>query len=109
MSSEAGSYAAEEVSEILAALGNAKRLAIMRHLRRRELSVGALAELIDLSQSAVSQHLARLRALNLVSTRRERQTIFYSCRDANVVLLLNVIVEIFMSENLPPDTTRRLV
>ena len=48
-------------------------------LRQRELSVGALAELVDLSQSAISQHLGKLRALNLVITRRDRQTIYYSC------------------------------
>ena len=44
------------------------------------MSVGAIAEKVSLSQSALSQHLAKLRSLNLVETRRDRQMIYYSCK-----------------------------
>ena len=43
------------------------------------MSVGAIAKKVSLSQSALSQHLAKLRSLNLVETRRDRQMIYYSC------------------------------
>lgn len=86
---------ADEVAEILALLGNGKRLAIMCHLAERELTVGAIAERVQLSQSALSQHLAKLRSLGLVETRRERQMIYYSCRPGVVPELLAALVQIF--------------
>jgi len=86
---------AEEVAAILALLGNGKRLAIMCHLAERELTVGAIAELVSLSQSALSQHLAKLRNQGLVETRRDRQMIYYSCRPGPVPELLGALVHIF--------------
>ncbi len=67
-----------DAAEMLKLLSNPKRLAILCHLMDGELSVGELAVLVDLSQSALSQHLAKLRELELVATRRDQQTIFYS-------------------------------
>ncbi len=75
---------ADNASAILSALGNSKRLAIMCHLANEELSVGAIAERVDLSQSALSQHLAKLRNMDLVQTRRDRQMIYYSCNSDRV-------------------------
>lgn len=72
------------VAEFLSAIGNGKRFAIMCHLLGGELAVGEIAERVDLSQSALSQHLAKLRSLGLVETRRERQMIFYSCSSDKV-------------------------
>jgi DNA-binding transcriptional ArsR family regulator len=68
---------AESASGLLKAMANPHRLLILCVLGEGELSVGALNERIPLSQSALSQHLAVLRDDNLVSTRRESQTIFY--------------------------------
>lgn len=65
-------------AEILSALGNNNRLKIMNLLLNGEISVGKIAEKVGLSQSALSQHLAKLRALGLVQTRRDGQTIYYS-------------------------------
>src|SRR5690554_4044604 len=79
---------ADMVAEFLSAIGNEKRLAIMCHLLYGELSVGEIAEKVDLSQSALSQHLAKLRSMGLVETRRERQMIFYSCSSPNVHRIL---------------------
>jgi DNA-binding transcriptional ArsR family regulator len=54
-------------------------------------SVGALAESMSLHKSAVSQHLAKLRAHNLVETRKERRTVYYSCRSKSVRQLLDIV------------------
>jgi len=70
---------AETAAAFLNLLGNEKRLLIMNHLAGGELSVGILAERVQLSQSALSQHLAKLRAFGLVDTRRDRQMVYYSC------------------------------
>jgi DNA-binding transcriptional ArsR family regulator len=68
---------AESAASLLKALASPHRLQILCVLGEGEFSVGALNERIALSQSALSQHLAVLRADGLVSTRRESQTIFY--------------------------------
>lgn len=75
---------ADEVAGFLSAIGNGKRLAIVCHLLEEELSVGEIAERVGLSQSALSQHLAKLRSMELVETRRERQMIYYSCSSLRV-------------------------
>lgn len=67
-------------AKLLSTLGNKRRLLIMCHLQSGEISVGKIAEIINLSQSALSQHLAKLRAMNLVQTRRDGQTIYYSSK-----------------------------
>ncbi len=60
------------------ALANHRRLAVLALLGRGERSVGELQRLTGIGQSAVSQHLARLRAARLVRRRRDGQTIYYS-------------------------------
>ena len=75
---------AERAAELLSAMANAKRLQIIGHLLANELSVSQIAARVELSQSALSQHLAKLRALELVETRRDRQSIFYSCPSGQV-------------------------
>jgi DNA-binding transcriptional ArsR family regulator len=69
---------AREASALLKAMGNERRLLILCQLAGGEKSVGELEDAIDLSQSALSQHLARLRKDGLVRTRRKAQTIYYS-------------------------------
>jgi DNA-binding transcriptional ArsR family regulator len=69
---------ARDASSLLKAMGNENRLLILCQLVGGELSVGELLERIDLSQSALSQHLALLREAEMVETRRSGQTIFYS-------------------------------
>lgn len=86
---------AETVAEFLSAIGNGKRLAIMCHLLAGELSVSEIAVRVDLSQSALSQHLAKLRSLGLVETRRERQMIFYSCKSPEVRQILSILDDLF--------------
>jgi DNA-binding transcriptional ArsR family regulator len=70
---------AEEASQLLKTLANAQRLRVLCLLVGKEMTVGQINEqLSDLSQSALSQHLAKLRDEGMVSTRRESQTIWYS-------------------------------
>ena len=86
---------AESAAAFLTLMGNEKRLLIVAHLIDGEMSVGAIAEKVQLSQSALSQHLAKLRSMNLVETRRDRQMIYYSCKSASVRRLLETLEEIF--------------
>ncbi|MFC6672352.1 ArsR/SmtB family transcription factor [Marinobacterium aestuariivivens] len=69
---------AAQAARLMRALSNEHRLLILCYLQGRELSVGELNQSLDLSQSALSQHLAVLRNDGLVRTRRESQTIYYS-------------------------------
>jgi len=87
-------YHAADAARLLKALGNESRLMILCMLAEAERSVGELNELIPLSQSALSQQLARLREQGLVSTRRESQTIHYSLSQGpadKVIQLLHTI------------------
>ncbi|HEX5959900.1 MAG TPA: metalloregulator ArsR/SmtB family transcription factor [Rhodanobacteraceae bacterium] len=69
----------DEAAQLLRALGNTQRLRILCLLIGDELNVGQINQhLPELSQSALSQHLARLREQGLVVTRREAQTVWYS-------------------------------
>lgn len=87
---------ADQSAELLSALANSRRIAILGFLLERELSVNDIAEKVSLSQSALSQHLAKLRNLNLVETRRERQMIYYSCRSPQVRKVYNTLRELFV-------------
>ncbi len=67
----------QEAAEMLKAMSSETRLKILCALKDGELPVNALAELTSQSPSAVSQHLAKLRAANLVTARRDAQTMYY--------------------------------
>jgi DNA-binding transcriptional ArsR family regulator len=81
----------------LSLLANDKRLLILCELMAaREVSVGNLAAAVGLSQSALSQHLSKLRAERLVDTRRESQTIFYKLStDERVTQTLSLLKKLF--------------
>lgn len=67
--------------ELLKALSNERRVMVMCALHKGEKSVGELEKIVGISQSALSQHLARLRKDGFVKTRRDAQTIYYSVCD----------------------------
>lgn len=85
----------EELSILLKALSNKRRLMIMCALYDGERSVGDLEKIVGLSQSALSQHLARLRHDGFVKTRRQAQTIYYSTDSPQALGLLNALNETF--------------
>jgi DNA-binding transcriptional ArsR family regulator len=76
-------------------LANDRRLMILCELLRAERSVGELEEIVGLSQSALSQHLARLRRSHLVKTRRESQTIYYSIADPGVTKVIGALYDLY--------------
>lgn len=81
----------EKSARLLKAMGNEKRLTILYYLLGGELNVGELEEMVHLSQSALSQHLAVLRSGDVVKTRREAQTIYYSIKNAQVLKILELL------------------
>ncbi len=83
-------------ARLLKLLGNEKRLLILCFLAARgEMTVGELVEVAKLSQSALSQHLARLRADGLVTFRRTSQTLHYSIADRKALRVLRVLKDIY--------------
>ncbi|MAP93995.1 MAG: ArsR family transcriptional regulator [Ponticaulis sp.] len=89
---------AETASEFLKAMANSSRLLILCQIGEGELSVGELQELVGLSQSAMSQHLAKLREQKLVASRREAQTIYYRLSDPTVVEIISALARRFCPE-----------
>lgn len=87
-------YAAD-AARLMRSLANHQRLLVLCALAEGELSVSELNRRVTLSQSALSQHLAVLRNEQLVSTRREAQTIYYSLMDGPAVRVLQLLHDEF--------------
>ncbi len=88
---------AADASRVLKALANEKRLLLLCQLVEGECSVGELNARVDLSQSALSQHLAVLRDEGLVTTRREAQTIYYALAEGPAQQILATLHRIYCS------------
>ena len=87
---------AARAAALLRAVGNERRLLVLCLLiEHGELSVGGLLERIPLSQSALSQHLARMREEGLVAYRRESQTLYYRIADPDAQKLVAALKSIF--------------
>lgn len=86
---------ADAVAERLGLMANPTRLLVLCALGDKELSVGALQDRLGISQSALSQHLAKLRAGGVVSTRREAQTIYYRVSDDQVKEMMAALYTTF--------------
>ncbi|EGQ7651362.1 ArsR/SmtB family transcription factor [Vibrio parahaemolyticus] len=76
---------------LLKAMANERRLQILCMLHNQELSVGELCTKLELSQSALSQHLAWLRRDELVATRKEAQTVYYTLKSDEVKTLIQTL------------------
>ena len=87
-----------DAASLLRVLANKHRLEILCKLESGELSVGDIQKQFGLSQSALSQHLALLRDENIVSTRRESQSIFYRISDPAALKIITTLAEIFCPE-----------
>lgn len=87
--------AAERASALMKTLGLSDRLMILCNLAEGERAVGELAEELNISQSSLSQHLARMRAEGLVESRRESQTIYYRLSDGEVRKVIRSLYRIF--------------
>ncbi len=82
---------AESAAELLKALAHPARLLVLCRLVEGEAAVGELQPLVGLSQSALSQHLATLREMQLVTTRRESQTIYYALAAGPAIGVLDAL------------------
>jgi DNA-binding transcriptional ArsR family regulator len=84
-----------DAAQLMKALAHESRLLVLCTLSEGEMSVGQLNERVDLSQSALSQHLSVLRRDGLVTTRRESQTIYYSLADGPACKVIDVLHGIY--------------
>lgn len=90
---------AGEVAQILKTIGNTRRLMVLCKLvEHSERTVNDLADDVNLSQSALSQHLAKMRDEGLVTSRRESQTIWYRIADPRTQTLLATLYQLYCQE-----------
>ena len=82
---------ADKAASMLGSMANSRRLMTLCHLLEGDCSVGLLAQKVGLSQSALSQHLARMRALGLVEARRQGQTVHYRLASKEVRTVLETL------------------
>lgn len=82
---------------LLKAMANERRLQILCLLHNNELSVGELCNKLELSQSALSQHLAWLRRDGLVETRKEAQTVYYTLSSEEVKAMIKLLHGMYCS------------
>lgn len=83
---------------MLKLLANSKRLLILCNLLRQEYSVNELKELVGLSQSALSQHLAKMREEGLLGTKKQGTTIYYRIIKPEVEAILSTLYLIYCKE-----------
>jgi DNA-binding transcriptional ArsR family regulator len=95
MNIEAIKLKAAEAADFLKSMANDRRLIVLCELVKGERSVGELEAIVGLSQSALSQHLARLRKAGLVKTRRQSQTVHYSLANDGVKRLIGVLYDLY--------------
>lgn len=85
----------EEVAGYLKVLANPARLLILCELNGAERSVSSLEAAVGLTQSALSQHLAKLRESGVVATRRDAQTIYYRLADPRAERIMATLYDLF--------------
>jgi ArsR family transcriptional regulator, lead/cadmium/zinc/bismuth-responsive transcriptional repressor len=80
-------HTAADVAELFRSFSDTSRVRILSVLTEREVKVGSLADLVGISESAISHHLRSLRQLGLVQTRRDGKEIYYRVDDAHLIAL----------------------
>ena len=98
-----------QASTLLKAMGNTHRLMILCQLAKGERCVGDLERVVDISQSALSQHLARLRRDGLVSTRRSAQTIYYSLAGHEAREIISTLYDLYCGGEIAPMARTRWI
>jgi DNA-binding transcriptional ArsR family regulator len=96
-----------EAAGFLKILANDRRLMILCELLKGERSVSELEAVVGLSQSALSQHLARLRESRIVQTRRESHMIYYRIADPGVSKIVGTLYSLYCSEEAARKTERK--
>jgi DNA-binding transcriptional ArsR family regulator len=90
-------------AHLMEMLSNPVRLRILCQLLTEEKSVLVLADLVGLSQPAMSHHLKKLRIAELVDTRREAQTIYYSLKGDEVLTIMTVLHKLYCQHETPRE------
>lgn len=98
---------AAEAAATLRLIGNENRLVILCSLVEGEMGVGALQERVDLSQSALSQHLAKLRTDGLITARRKSQNLYYRISDEKIMALMAALADIFCPDEIAKEAQNR--
>ena len=98
MNFEALANQAGRAEALLKAIANRHRLMVLCDLHQGERCVSALQEKVGLSQSSLSQHLAKLRSEGFVSTRRDAQTIYYSLSSPEVSRVIATLHDLYCSD-----------
>ena len=99
---------AMQVADVLRALANERRLQILCVLMEAgETNVGTLVERIGISQSALSQHLAKMREEGILAFRRESQTLFYRVADPRIGELMAELYRLYCRKDEPTEQGRR--
>ncbi|HKK22803.1 MAG TPA: metalloregulator ArsR/SmtB family transcription factor [Pseudohaliea sp.] len=91
--------AATEVTALLKLLGHRDRLLVLCELKSGEVAVGELARRLDIKQSPLSQHLARMRHAGVVTARREAQTVYYRVSDGKIAEVVSVLYKLYCSDD----------
>ena len=91
--------AADRASALMKTLGHRGRLLILCHLASGEKSVSELSETLGIPQSPLSQHLSRMRKENLVMTRREARSIFYSLQPGEVGKVIGCLYGLYCADD----------
>ena len=84
---------ATQIAELFSTLGDASRVRIIAALTQGEMNVGALADRVGISESAISHHMRQLRQMRLVRTRKEGRYVFYALDDQHVADLFRCGLE----------------
>ena len=90
---------AQKASDMMKLLGHPHRLMILCELKMGEQSVGELSKKIGIAQSPLSQHLARMRHEDVVESRRDAQTVYYSLKEGEASQLIQALYRIFCEPN----------
>lgn len=96
-----GSEFIKRSAVLLEALSNPVRLTVLTHIIDKEINVSNLSKIVGISQSALSQHLFKLRSSGLVNTRRDGLLIHYSCTSPAVMQIIQTLAEIFPTAKAP--------
>ena len=95
---------ATEIAQLLKSIANPERLLILCILSQDKLTVGELEEKLELSQSALSQHLAKLRNAKMVTTERMGKFIYYEILDPKIMKLFETLHELYCKEECTTDS-----
>ena len=95
---EAMKEKAKEVADLLKVLANENRLLILCELSKEPMSVGALLEKLEITQSGISQHLAILKSNGILDYDKKAQTVVYSIKDERIYKVMQVLKETYCND-----------